>query len=163
MDYPEEACVPTLIQVFSGCRRESGLVFGCSLLAGTLVFSGCVPRQSESILKPSGYIVLGPGASAFGLVQGDTVPEVSPLGVPSVVTRDAGKQALVYGYDPTCNRYFSERGPYVVLLLADCTTGGVVDDGEGMAVYSHLGEPLGDPTPVVQDEYCALVPARRSP
>lgn len=131
-------------------------------LAAVPLLMGCSCRRPDgSIELQLGDLVTGPGATDFGLGQGDTLPELSADHTPDAVRASADQQAKLFRCRPRCTRYFRADSLYVALLIARCEAGRVVDDSQGMAAYTARGEPTGPPTPVVRTEYVVLRPERR--
>jgi hypothetical protein len=132
------------------CSRAAWLVVGL----GTL----CCARGAT---QAGGYIVLGPGATQWGLRSGDTLTEVERKTLASGIKQSADSQARVFRFEPICTRFFRSDTLVVVLLVLHCGHGVVVDDGQGMAVYGASGRLVGKPNSWLKDEYVALQPPRR--
>ena len=111
-----------------------------------------------------GYIVLGPGAlRRFGLVEGDTLPELQLSQIPYVVTVASAREAETGRFDPTCTRYFGRSSTYLTLLVPRCRPGDSLDESLGMAVFRRNGTPVAPALFHVGDEYTALWPTSRLP
>lgn len=128
-----------------------------------LPLQACAHRPSSADALPaSGYLVTGDGSAEFGLLPSDTLPELQNDQVPAAVRAAASNQSELFRYDPLCTRYFRADTLYVAIVIARCEAGRVVDDGEGMAVYTERGAPIGTPTPMITTQYTVLRPEQRN-
>lgn len=152
------------VRPVSAATSPSGAAWS-RLSAATILVLTAACAQRARVPAPettiAGYLVTGSGAAAFALQPGDTLPELDTTSVPEPVRMAAASQAKRFRYRPACTRYFRADSAYVALLIARCQAGHVVDDGEGMAVFTARGEPVGVATPLLRHEYTALRPERR--
>lgn len=121
------------------------------------------PRERVADVEPAGFVVLGPAATRdFDLQTGDTLAEVSSASVPHRVVGAARRQAAEWEFAPQCSRYFRAIERYLVLLVASCRPGEVVEDGQGMALYDKGGQRIGPAVPWLAGHYTTLQPPVRS-
>jgi hypothetical protein len=142
-----------------GVRTRATL---CLALLGSVACGHNAPGSARHL--GNGYIVLGDRVrSRFGLVPGDTIPEMPRNSVHGPVQLAADSQALRDGFDVRCARYFRKDVAYVVLFTRGCASESATEDGDGMAAFDSTGTLLGPPAGPLWGYYTALRPAHRPP
>lgn len=133
------------------------------LILAVALVQGCAARTTRSVAEPqSGYLITGQGITYFGLIPGDTAPEMTTIGPPDAVQTAAARDARRMGFAPICSRFFSASEAIIVIFETRCDSRLNVDDGQGMGAYSGDGRALAAPLLEVRTEFTALVPFRRS-
>lgn len=122
------------------------------------------PHRIESTTPISGYLVMGPrGAARYGLVEGDTIPEVGAHALPTPVRLAVEDQARAFESDQGCTRYFVRHSVVIALFMRTCSTNATVEDGDGMAAFSADGKPKGAAATPLWGYYTAIYPLHRAP